>query len=82
MAFLVLILQALRDLGLGHPPRSRAHELVDPRYERPLGRFVYSVTEPLLAPIRRVLPSTGALDLSPLILLLALGLILRIVLAA
>ncbi len=29
------------------------------------------LTEPLLAPIRRVIPSIGGLDLSPIILLLA-----------
>ncbi len=31
-------------------------------------RFVYQATEPLLAPIRRLLPATGGLDLSPMIL--------------
>jgi YggT family protein len=55
---------------------------VDPRFERPVSQFIYSLTEPFLAPIRRVLPQTGMFDLSPLILLLGLGLLLRIVLAA
>jgi YggT family protein len=45
----------------------------DPRYSSPIGRFLYSVTEPLLGPIRRFLPSTGTLDLSPIILFLGLG---------
>jgi len=35
--------------------------------------------EPLLAPIRRVIPNLGALDLSPLVLLLVLQ-VLQIVL--
>jgi YggT family protein len=82
MAFLVLILQSLLVTAwvilLGRVILS----WLDPRFERPLGRFVYSLTEPFLAPIRRVLPSTGMFDLSPLILLLGLGLILRVVLAA
>jgi len=32
--------------------------------------LVYRLTEPLLAPIRRILPATGGLDLSPMILLI------------
>ena len=32
-----------------------------------------STTEPILAPIRRILPPTGMFDLSPLIVLLILG---------
>lgn len=42
-------------------------------------RFVYTVmsmlyrlTEPVLAPIRRILPNLGGLDLSPLVLILGL----------
>jgi len=41
-------------------------------------RFVYAVTEPVLGPIRRVIPGVGfggmGLDLSPLIVLFALEL--------
>jgi YggT family protein len=50
----------------------------DPRFERPLGQFLYSLTEPFLAPIRNILPSAGMLDLSPLVLLLGLGLLMRL----
>lgn len=32
--------------------------------------LLYQVTEPIIAPIRRVLPSFGMLDLSPLIAML------------
>jgi YggT family protein len=38
----------------------------------PLVQWVYSVTEPVLAPIRRVLPPLGGLDLSPMVLLVVL----------
>jgi len=41
----------------------------------PLVRLTYQVTEPLLAPIRRLLPGMGGLDFSPLILLLGLYLL-------
>ena len=40
--------------------------------------FVYQVTEPILAPIRRVLPPTGGLDWSPLIATLLLGTLLTV----
>jgi YggT family protein len=41
--------------------------------------FIYQATEPILAPIRRVLPPTSGIDWSPLIAMLILGLILRLV---
>jgi YggT family protein len=37
------------------------------------------ITEPLYRPIRRILPDFGALDLSPLVVLLVIGLLMRIV---
>jgi YggT family protein len=51
---------------------------VDPGGRSQVGAFVYSATEPILAPIRRALPATGALDLSPLIVLVVLSLLLRV----
>ena len=39
----------------------------------PIVRFLYEATEPLLAPIRRMIPfSTGGLDLSPILLIVAI----------
>jgi YggT family protein len=38
---------------------------VDPY--NPLVQLLYRLTEPLLAPIRRILPPAGMLDLSPLV---------------
>ncbi|MCA0370201.1 MAG: YggT family protein [Proteobacteria bacterium] len=35
-----------------------------------VGDVLFRVTEPLLAPIRRLLPSMGGLDFSPLVLIL------------
>ncbi len=35
--------------------------------------FVYQVTEPILAPIRRILPPTAGIDFSPLVALLLIG---------
>ena len=44
-----------------------------------LTAFIYQVTEPILAPIRRVLPPTGGIDWSPLIATLLVGIVLQVV---
>jgi YggT family protein len=36
----------------------------------PIIRFVYAVTEPVLNPVRRLMPAMGGLDFSPMIVLL------------
>ena len=41
--------------------------------------FIYQATEPILAPIRRVVPPSGGLDWAPLIAMLVLGVLLRLV---
>ena len=38
----------------------------------PLMTIAHGLTEPVLAPIRKVLPPMGGLDLSPMVLLIAL----------
>ncbi len=40
-----------------------------------LNRFLHQTTEPLLVPIRRLLPSLGGFDLSPLVALLIIDLL-------
>ena len=40
-------------------------------------RFLDNLVQPLLEPIRRILPSTGMIDLSPLILMILLEVIGR-----
>jgi YggT family protein len=44
-----------------------------------LTAFIYQATEPILAPIRRILPPTSGIDWSPLIAMLLLGVILRVI---
>jgi YggT family protein len=44
-----------------------------------LTAFVYHMTEPILAPIRRMLPPSSGIDWSPLIAMLLLGVIVRVV---
>jgi len=40
-----------------------------------LPRFLYDVTEPVLAPVRRILPPLGGLDFSPLVVIIVLQLV-------
>ncbi len=42
------------------------------RFVYMVGDFLYRVTEPALKPIRRVMPNLGGLDISPVVLILAL----------
>ena len=37
-----------------------------------IGDFLYRITEPVLRPIRRVVPDLGGIDISPIILVLIL----------
>ncbi len=37
-----------------------------------IGSFLYKITEPALRPIRRVLPNFGGIDISPILLILAI----------
>jgi YggT family protein len=53
---------------------------INPRFEGPVARFLHDTTEPLLAPIRRFLPQTGMVDLSPMVLGMLLLILMRVVL--
>jgi YggT family protein len=37
-----------------------------------IARFTYAVTEPLLRPFRRFIPSLGGIDITPILLILAI----------
>jgi len=45
----------------------------------PVRRFLDKLVEPMLAPIRRILPSTGQVDFSPVVLILGLMLINQLI---
>lgn len=51
---------------------------VDPAGRTRAGSFVIAATEPLLGPIRRALPQTGMVDLSPLVVLIVLSVLWRV----
>jgi YggT family protein len=44
-----------------------------------VAEFLYRITEPVLAPVRRFLPSLGGLDISPIILILIIMFIQRVI---
>ena len=81
MAFVVIILQALV-VAIWIAVLGRVlMSWIDPGAARPVSQFLYRITEPMLAPIRNVLPRTGQIDFAPLVLLFGLGLLMRLVLA-
>lgn len=58
-----------------------AFGVVNPRNQvvSMIGNFLYQATEPALRPIRRIVPTLGALDISPVILLLGIILIQQVI---
>ena len=44
-----------------------------------IGNFLYQMTEPALRHIRRFMPNLGAIDISPIVLILAIILIQRVI---
>lgn len=44
----------------------------------PIIQFVYDITEPVLRPIRNMLPPTAGFDFSPLILFLIIQVVMRL----
>ncbi|HHB89852.1 MAG TPA: YggT family protein [Anaerolineae bacterium] len=51
---------------------------VDPY--NPLVRILYQITEPILAPFRRLIPPTAGLDFSPILAFFALEVLRRVIL--
>ena len=49
------------------------------RFVYAVGYFTHRLTEPALAPIRRFLPNFGAIDISPVVLLLAVFFLRRVI---
>ncbi len=44
-----------------------------------VAEFLYRITEPVLGPIRRMMPNLGGLDISPIILILIIMFIQRVI---
>ena len=73
--FLRFFLLALEFMIIGRVLLSYIEQ--DPRGKSGLSQFLVAVTEPLLAPVRRLLPQGGGFDFSPLVVILVLGAIVR-----
>jgi YggT family protein len=50
----------------------------DPGMQSPIGKFLRQATEPIIAPIRQIVPSAGALDFSPMIAIFVLIIVERV----
>jgi YggT family protein len=50
---------------------------VDPSGRNQISAFLIQATEPMLAPVRRMLPQTGMIDWSGFIVLIVLGFLMR-----
>lgn len=48
-------------------------------YNNPVVKFLYDITEPVLAPIRRALPPMSGIDLSPIIVFLGISVLQMLV---
>lgn len=45
----------------------------------PIVQFLYDITEPILRPVRSVLPNTGMIDFSPLVVFLGITLLMQVI---
>lgn len=52
---------------------------VDPH--SPIARTIHDMTEPVLAPVRNMLPQTGMMDFSPIIVLIGMQFLGQLILA-
>jgi YggT family protein len=73
LTFLQFLLVTLWALVLGRMLMS----WVDPTGRNQVSAFLIQATEPMLAPVRRMLPQTGMIDWSGFIVLIVLGFLMR-----
>ena len=71
--FIQFLLMALWALIFGRMIMS----WVDPMGRNQISTFLFQTTEPILAPVRRMLPQTGMIDWSGFIVLIVLGFLWR-----
>jgi YggT family protein len=51
----------------------------DPSFRTAVGQIIYSITEPIVGPIRRVVPSLGMFDISPIIAIFLIQILSRLI---
>lgn len=52
---------------------------VDPGFNWSISRALYSATEPILAPIRQVMPNTGMFDFSTVVAIVLIQILSRLI---
>ncbi|HEX5503903.1 MAG TPA: YggT family protein [Thermomicrobiales bacterium] len=57
-------------------------QILDMQMKNPITRLLVDVTEPLLAPVRRFMPTTGGIDFSPTVVLVLLFILQRVLASA
>ena len=67
LLFVYIVLGLLVQFGVVNPYNQVVRVVMD---------FLSRITEPLLQPIRNLLPNTGAIDFSPLVLIILLNIVL------
>ncbi len=72
LTFLQFLLMALWALIFGRMIMS----WIDPTGRNQVSAFLFQTTEPILGPVRRMLPQTGMIDWSGFIVLILLGFII------
>ena len=55
---------------------------IDPGFRSTIGKLLFDVTEPIVAPVRQVVPPVGMLDLSIMVTLFLLVILRQLVAAA
>jgi YggT family protein len=50
----------------------------NPREDNPIVRFLFDITEPILAPLRRIVPRLGMVDVTPLVAILLMSVIQQV----
>ena len=70
--YLVYLIWALNLAILGRVIMS----WISPRGTDPISPILHQITEPILAPIRRLVPSVGMFDLTPMVALILLNFVL------
>ncbi len=48
---------------------------------QPIFKFIYEVTEPVMAPFSRLIPNIGGIDFSPIVVILAIEVLQKIVIS-
>ena len=55
---------------------------IDPGFRSTIGKLLFDVTEPIVAPVRQVVPPVGMLDLSIMVTLFLLVILRQLIAAA